>query len=182
MIDEIRQHVLEQCQKDTNRYPGAFDEHFVLMVERAKQLAEKLNADKEIVEIAAWLHDIGSIVYGTSENHHVTSSEYTEKLLKEKGYASDKIEKIKHCIIAHRGSQDVPRESVEAECVASADAMSHFDNIPSLFKLGLVIKGKNLDEAQEFVKGKLENSWNKLIPEAKEIIKDKYEAMKVLLD
>ena len=59
--------------------------------------------------------------------------------------------------------------------------MSHFANIPSLFKLALVVKKKSLEETKEFMKVKLENSWNKLIPEAKEIVKDKYEAAMLIL-
>ena len=45
---------------------------------------------------------------------------------------------------------------------------------------GLVSK-MNIDEANNWLMQKLERSWNKLSPEAKEIVKDKYEASKLLL-
>ncbi|MBW2997143.1 HD domain-containing protein [Candidatus Woesearchaeota archaeon] len=182
MIDEIRKHVKEQCMKETNFFGmNAYSYHFRTTVKYAKLLADKLGADKEIVEIAAWLHDIGSIT-GNYDDHHIAGAEYAEELLKGYDYPQEKIEKVKHCIIAHRGSKSIPRETIEAECIASADAMSHFDNVPGLFHLAYSIRKKNVEEAKEFVIGKLQRSWNKLTPEAKEVIKPKYESMKVLLE
>lgn len=181
MIEKIRQYVKEQCKKETNFFGmSAYNHHFVSVVKYAKQLAQKTGADKEIVEIAAWLHDIGSIL-GDYENHHLSGAIYAEKLLTELNYPLDKIDKVKHCIVAHRGSKDIPRETVEAKCVADADAMSHFDNLSALFNLALVLRKKSIDDSKEFIKNKLERSWNKLTPQAKEIIRPKYEAMKILL-
>ncbi|MBW2996632.1 HD domain-containing protein [Candidatus Woesearchaeota archaeon] len=181
MIEEVRKRVEEEHKKPTNLFKGSYEHHFVPVVKYANQLAEKLGANKEIVEIAAWLHDIGSII-GDYENHHISGAEYAEKLLKEYNYPQEKIEQVKHCIIAHRGSKSIPRETIEAECVANADAMAHFDNIPSLFGLAFLSKKKDTDEAKEFIKGKLQRSWNKLMPEAKEMIKLKYDAAKVILE
>lgn len=180
MIEQIRKHVEEQCKKEKNFFGmSAYTHHFISAVKYATRLAEKTGADKEIVEIAAWLHDIGSIL-GDYENHHVSGANYAEKLLKQLDYPPGKIERIKHCILAHRTSKNIPRETVEAECVANADVMSHFDNISSLFNLALITMNKDIDDAKKFVKEKLEKDWNKLTPEAKEIIKPKYEAMKIL--
>ena len=39
----------------------------------------------------------------------------------------------------------------------------------------------NIDEANNWLIQKLERSWNKLSPEAKEIIADKYHACKLIL-
>lgn len=182
MIEKIRKHVEEQCKKKTNFFTmAAYTHHFVPTVKYAKELAKRTGADKEIVEIAAWLHDIGSI-NGDYENHHIFGVGYAEKLLKKFNYPKEKIEKVKHCILTHRGSKKVPRETIEAECVASADAMSNFDDISAMFNLALVIHKKNIDESREFVKKKLQRYWDKLIPEAKEIIKPKYEAVILLLE
>jgi len=38
-----------------------------------------------------------------------------------------------------------------------------------------------IDEGTRWVLNKLERSWNKLIPEAKEIIREKYDAIKLAL-
>lgn len=182
IAEKVRDHVKEQCQKDTNIFSmDAFDSHFVTVVKYAKELANKRNGDLEITELSAWLHDIGSIM-GDPENHHITGANYAEKLLKTLNYPQDKIEKIKHCIVSHRGSQNIKRESIEAECLADADSMSHFDDIQGLFRLALVSKKMDTMTAKQFVYAKLERSWNKLSDEAKQIIRPKYEAVKVLFN
>ncbi|MHA1721275.1 MAG: HD domain-containing protein [Promethearchaeota archaeon] len=152
----------------------------VSVVKYANKLAEKLGADKEIVEVSAWLHDITRLK-GDPENHHISGPIEAEKILKQLNYPQDKIEKVKHCIHAHRGSQSIKRETIEAECVASADAMAHFDNVPALICVAFVKKQMTIEEGKNWVRNKLERSWKKLIPEAKEIVLLKYEAVKLLL-
>ncbi len=181
LVEEIREYVKKECGKETNFFGmNAYDYHFVSMVKYAKQLAEETGADMEIVEIAAWLHDIGSIL-GDYKNHHISGAEHAEKLLTKYNYPKDRIERIKHCILAHRGSKDIKRETIEAECIADADAMSHFDNIASLFYLALVTRKLETNESRTFVKEKLQRSWNKLTPRAKAVIKPKYDAAMLLL-
>jgi uncharacterized protein len=140
-----------------------------------------LQADEEIVEIAALLHDIAGIKDRDNyENHHLLGAEEAEKILKGFNYPQEKIEKIKHCILTHRGSKSIKRETLEAECVASADAMAHFDTIPALLHFVFVRLGMDVDEGTKWLRDKLDRSWTKLIPEAKEIVKDKYEATKTI--
>jgi len=182
IVEEIRKYVESECRKDSNIFGmNAYDGHFVSVVKYAKILAKEADADMEIVELSAWLHDIGSIIEGDSENHHIVGSKLAEELLKKYNYPQDKIDKIKHCIIAHRGSKDIPRESIEDECIADADAMSHFDNINSLFYLALVARKIEPSEAKTFVREKLERSWKKVTPRAKVLIRPKYEAAMLLL-
>lgn len=60
--------------------------------------------------------------------------------------------------------------------------MSHIDKVPSLLYLAYVKKGLGVREGAEWVRKKIERSWNKLCPEAQDIIKDKYDsAMKLLM-
>ena len=176
MIEKIKEIVKKECEKDK----WDWDYHLVSVVKYANQLAEKLGADKEIVEISAWLHDITRLK-GDVENHHISGAIEAEKILKQLKYPLGKIERVKHCIYAHRGSQNIKRETIEAECVASADAMSHFDNVPALLYLAFVKKQMSIEEGKNWLRNKLERSWNKLIPEAKKIVLPKYEAVKLLL-
>jgi uncharacterized protein len=159
IVGEIQEYVKSECGKDTNTFGmNAYTGHFLSVVKYAKLLAEETGADMEIVELSAWLHDIGSIIMGDSDNHHIIGSEHAEELLKKYNYPQDRIDRIKHCILAHRGSKDVPRETIEAECIADADALSHFDNLNSLFYLALVARKLEPDEAKIFVREKLKRS------------------------
>lgn len=177
---KVREFVEEVCKDDK----WILNNHIYMVVEHAKQLARKLHADEEIVEISAWLHDIGrylGTIEDRNENHHVSGRIEAEKILVKLGYPQDKIEKVKHCIYAHRASCTIKRETPEAECVASADAMAHFDIVVKLLYSAFVKRGLDEDEGKKQVLAKLERTWNKMIPEAKEIVKEKYNAAKLLL-
>jgi uncharacterized protein len=181
LVEEIRKFVEEECKKPTSKYgyePYAF--HFIPMHDYAKKLAEELGADIEIVEIAAWLHDLGSIMKGR-DNHHVTGAEIAEQKLRELNYPLDKIEKVKQCILHHRGSINLKKGSAEEQIIADADAMSAFDNIGGIFRAALNFENHDQLSANRAVKNKLVNSFNKLSTKAKELIKPKYEAAMLLL-
>lgn len=67
------------------------------------------------------------------------------------------------------------RETVEAEILASADAMAHFDNIPSLLFLAYSVKKMSVNEGKTFVLEKLNRSFAKMMPVAKKMVKIKYD-------
>lgn len=181
MIEDIKKLIKEDCQKEINIYGMSAYNHFVAVVKYAKELADKRKADKEVLEIAAWLHDIGSI-RGDTENHHIVGAEFAGEFLKKYNYPEEKIKAVQHCIMAHRGSQKIKRETLEAECLADADAMSHFDSVDALFRIALVDKKLSQEEARDFVFNKLTRSWNKLTPYSQKLYKAKYEAVKELFD
>lgn len=66
-------------------------------------------------------------------------------------------------------------------CVADGDALSHFDSVPSLLYLAYVEKGMSMEEDIEFVKSKLERSFQKLSSESKKCYREKYEQVIRLL-
>ena len=59
------------------------------------------------------------------------------------------------------------KNSLEELCVADADAISHFDSVPSLLYLAYVQRGLGIEDGKEFVKEKLKRSFHKLSPESK---------------
>ncbi len=183
IVDRVRKFVEEETKKPGSKYKGSYDEHFVPMVKYTKLLSEKLGLSEdemEIVEVTAWLHDIGSIIYGR-ENHHITSMEIAEKKLTEEGYDVEKIKKVKEAIYSHRGSLDIKPKTKEAEIIKDADAMAHFDSINGLFKSAFIEEELDVFDAEKYVKEKLKRTWNKLSDESKKSIQDKYDAAMLLL-
>lgn len=183
IIEKIKKFVEEESKKPENWWGEEFYSlHVVSAHKYAKQLAKKLNADEEILELAALLHDIGSIIYGR-EDHHVTGAKIAEEKLREFNYPENKIEKIKHCILAHRGSKNIAAETVEAKIMRDADTLSTFDHITGPFLAAMVYEKKNQMESKEAVFKKFKNSWNKLcFEESKSLIKPRYDAIVLLLD
>jgi uncharacterized protein len=182
IIEAVKNFVEAECRKPESKYgyePFLF--HFTPVVKYAGELADKLGGDREVIEIAAWLHDIGSIISGR-EDHHITGAKIAGEKLAELGYPAEKIALVQKCILNHRGSQAGLRETIEEKIVAEADAMSNFDNIAGIFKAAFVYEHLDQGAAKQAVLRKLENKWNKLhFEESKEIIRPKYEAVRLLL-
>lgn len=182
IIKKVKEFVEEECKKPSSKYGyEPCIAHFAPVAEYAKTLAGESGADVELAEIAGWLHDMGSIIYGR-ENHHITGAKIAEEKLKEFGYDSEKIEIVKKCILNHRGSVNNEKESQDEQILADADGMSAFDRIEGIFYAALVSEKLSVSEARKSVKRKLENSYNKLSSSAREIIKPKYDAAMLLLE
>lgn len=183
IINSIEKVVKEACQRKTNVFgPGIWTHHIIFVVKYSKMLATILGADQEIVEIAALLHDYAGIKdFSCSKEHHIHGANEAEIILKAFNYPEDKIEKIKQCILSHRGSVIVQRNSPEEICVASADAMAHIDQVASLMYAAFNELGMSIEDGKRWVREKLQRTWNKLCPEAQNIVKYKYEcALEIL--
>ena len=181
--NEIERIVEQACAADTNIFGyDIWTHHILKVVQNAKQLAPRFDADPEIVEFAALLHDYASIKdEALYADHHIHGPIEAEKLLKRFGYPAEKIEAVKAAIATHRGSVTVEHRSAEGACLANADAMSHIEGVPSLLYLAYVHHGMGIDEGSAWVKAKLQRSWQKLRADVQDIVRDKYEAvLKVL--
>ena len=182
-IKQIRAMVEDACRESANPFGyGIWSHHVVSVVAYSKLLAEQLGADEEIVELAALLHDYAAILdQSLYPEHHMHGARLAEELLVTDGYPRDRAERVGRCIISHRGSAPLPKESLEAEILATADAMAHFDNVSSLLYYTFAKRGMGIDEGTEWVIGKLERDWEKLMPQARELLSDKYEAITAVL-
>lgn len=182
ILDGLQREVYDRCVKPTNQFGMGCYEHIVSVVKNAAVLAEQYGADKEVVMIAAWLHDIASVTdYSLYELHHIHGAEIAYRILKEYDYDEQKISLVQECIRNHRGSTDLERRSVEELCVADADAVSHFDKVPGLLYLAYVEKGMGCEEGRQFVKNKLTRSFHKLSLRSKKLYQDKYEKVMEVL-
>lgn len=183
IIEQIKYFVKKECEKPNVSYGKEFyDFHIVPMADLAKKLAKELQADVEVVEITAWLHDIGSVIYGRKD-HHITGLKITRKKLEDLGYPNSKINRVEKCVHNHRGSVNNKRESLEEKIISDADAMVNFDTVPGLFKAAYVYEDLDQGEARILVRKKLERKYKQLyFKESKDMVRDKYKAMKEILD
>ena len=168
---------------------GDFKCHISAVVKNAMLLVDKLRADKDVVEMAAYLHDMARSLnredvkeFVKENTHHIDGAEQSKKFLKELDYDNEFIEKVAHCVLAHRGRAGPDPETLEAEIVACADAMAHFDTFLDLFNVFLKTTD-SFEDAVIRIEKKMQRNWDiKLtLPEAKEIVKDKYEAIMLLI-
>jgi len=181
--NKVENIVKEACYSEKNKFTHtAWPFHIVPVVEHSMNLGKKLGADLEVLELAAYLHDYSGILdFSLYSDHHLHSAKLAEDILSKFGYPKNKIEEIKHCIVSHRGSVEIKRETIEAKILASADAMSHITELADMFYLTFGVHKYRTGEGVEWLKNKLDKSWNKIMPEGKDIVKDYYDnALEVL--
>ena len=169
MITEIAEIVEEACASEANIFGyGIWTHHVTQVVKNGKYLAKLFDADPEIIEIAALLHDYASIKdEALYKDHHIHSPIEAEKLLKRFGYPQERIEAVKECIATHRGS--VSRDSLMLMQWLTL-------NKCPLLQLAFVQHGMGIDEGTQWVREKLERSWNKLSPQVQEMMMEQYKA------
>ena len=156
--------------------------HLLPVIKNACLLADKYGADKDIVEIAALFHDYADLIdFDNRDNHHIIGANLAEEILAKDGYDVDFINRVKLCINNHRASVVREKFSIEEICVADADALSHLDSFVELICWRAYL-GEDIMSCNNFVKNKIQKSYNKMSKETKEYSKEKYDSiMRVLL-
>ena len=175
IIDKIRKEVSEindKYVKDIEPF-DFFKEHVNFVVENAIALAKKYNADLEIVELGALLHDIALIKrIGTKVDHHINGANIAVEMLEKYNYPKDKIERVKKVVYNHRSSKN--SENIEEQCVADADTLAHFSNIPMMFECAFGLSKLSLEDGREYVKRNMQKDFNDLSRETKKEFSPKY--------
>jgi uncharacterized protein len=176
-IKKIEQLVKERFEESDWKY------HIAFVVKYAKKLAKIYKENENIIELAALLHDIGRAKIENDQMHHITGIAEAEKILKDFNYSEDIIKEVKHCIESHRRNVGPKPKTMIAKIIANADAMAHFDALPVFFYW----KGKRKDKFEDILDWadkKIKDDWEKKItlPEAKNMMKEKYKAIRLLLN
>jgi len=111
-----------------NELKGASPAHDINHVTRVYNLCLCLakyepNVDLDILKTAALLHDIARVKESQDVDHAVLGAEISEKILRELAYPEEKIEHVKHCIIAHRFRSGNDPKTEEAKILCDADKL-----------------------------------------------------------
>lgn len=166
----------DACYSPKNKFTETvWDYHILPVVDHSINLGKRLKADLEILELSALLHDHACLVdKKLYESHHAHSADMAEKILIKLDCPRDKINHIKECILSHRGSVKKRKKSLEAKILASADAMSHITELADMFYLTYGVHEYKTREGAEWLKDKIQRSWDKVISEGKKMIKNDY--------
>lgn len=178
VIIKAKKHFLDKFEKGKETTYPYLSRH----VETVEKWANKLlrgypEANKEIVLLAVWLHDIGQ-TFGNVDEDHAKKSEIEARLfLTSVGYPKDKIDAVAHCVRAHR-RKDVKPKTIEAKVLVASDSASHFTDINYIVHLTDDSKGHDRDYAIS----KIERDYRDLdiLPNLKEELTPLYRAWKEL--
>ncbi|MEK7547592.1 MAG: HD domain-containing protein [Patescibacteria group bacterium] len=101
-------------------------EHTERVMKLCMHIGKKEKADLKILKIAAVLHDIGRKFEDESKGkicHAKKSAELARKILKKYNFPQSKIEKVAHCIEAHRFRNEITPQTLEAKVLFDADKL-----------------------------------------------------------
>lgn len=177
IIEQITTLVRQKSDEYQANDPGQYDfwnGHLKYVYHEATELAKRYGADLEIVQLGALLHDIALLEkVGTKADHHENSKKLAEQILREYGYPEDKLERVLGCVLHHRSSKNA--ENLEELCVADADILAHFDNIPMLFDAAYNLhKMVGMDNVREFMRETFEKDFDDLSERTKAEFEPKY--------
>lgn len=86
-------------------------------------------ANKEVVLLSVWLHDIGQADKEHHNTHEIYSEQEAGRFLPTLGLPQEEIDMVAHCVRTHRCKPDALPKTIEAKIVAAADSASHLTDI-----------------------------------------------------
>ncbi|MFA5155267.1 MAG: HD domain-containing protein [Patescibacteria group bacterium] len=179
-IKQIKNKVKNECYNLGRINPWFYDRHLLAVEKYANFLLSRLpKADRELVLLGVWLHDIQR-VRGIKGDHQKIGASEAKKIMKEYGYPPDKIKKVQDIILSHSCDRLMPR-TLEGKILATADAMTHYVND---FYLQIAVTGwDSLAKFKAWALEKLDRDYNKKIffPFAKKEIRVRHAILMKLL-
>lgn len=132
-------------------------EHVVAVHTLAMKLAAQTGADEEIVEAAAWLHDVAK---DAGDDHPREGAAFARDFLAVTDFPPEKIESVAEVIEAHMGLwRDEPLENLESQVLWDADKLTKLGLTAALQWVGLrMAKGEPLT-MRSLIEMRLDADW-----------------------
>ena len=183
IVETIREYVSNECNSSQNAFgPAFFEQHLSVVVGYSRRLGETLGADLEIIELAAWLHDISAVQDITIlPKHPGLSAEIAQGVLRQHGYPPERIDRVARCIAAHSVPVQIGHGLPEEVCVSNADAMSQIVKPAYWFYYVFRVRQFGFAEGRDWLRQRVESNWAALIPPARAIIETQYRQVQELL-
>lgn len=176
IIEETKKYSKQMSIKDLHH---GF-EHAQRVRNYALLLTKNQKADKKVIEIASYLHDIGR-GHEKEEYHTQTSANLAKTFLKTQNLPPEKIQKIIHCIETH-SRKKIHRKSpqtIEAKILYDADGLEMIGAVGLLrTALSAQVQNKDWKHVLEKAKWRLRIKDDFLTQKAKNIAKQRQNLLK----
>lgn len=124
-------------------------EHVQAVVKLAIRLAELTGADKQVVEAAAWLHDVAK---DKGAKHPEEGAKVARKLLPKTDFPAEKVERVAQAIVQHMGLwRDKPLTNLEAMVLWDADKLSKIGLTAAFHWTGMYLMDGKLRTTKDLV-------------------------------
>ena len=182
IVEKMRQEIMDRSARFEEQTKGTKDEyniyreHIQYVYKYVVMLSKDKNVDREVMELAALLHDISMTDMALDRSrHNEYGAEIAEQLLRENNYPEDKTQLVKRCILNHSKRRQQYRSTEEEQILVDADGLSHFDVVKTLYSLPSKVMGLSEEDSVRFVQDKLTGDYNELSDNLKYLVKDKYD-------
>ena len=182
IVEKMRQQIMDRSARFEEQTKGTKDEyniyreHIQYVYKYVVMLSKDKNVDREVLELAALLHDISMTDMALDRSrHNEYGAEIAEQLLRENNYPEDKTQLVKRCILNHSKRRQQYRSTEEEQILVDADGLSHFDVVKTLYSLPSKVMGLSEEDSVRFVQDKMTGDYNELSDDLKYLVKDKYD-------
>ena len=161
---EVQEAMREATEQEIlNRY-GSLDvsfnyrwEHVTSVVILATKLAQLTGADEEVVEAAAWLHDIRKM---SGSQHAIEGAGFASSFLKETNFPPEKIDRVAQAIKEHMGLwRDEPLTNLEAMVLWDADKLAKIGLTAVFHWTGGSLAGSEFRDVRALIEDSRQADW-----------------------
>lgn len=135
-------------------------EHVTAVVALARKLAQLTGADEEIVEAAAWLHDVRK---DAKDQHPVEGAKFARTYLPKTDFPSKKIDQVAQVIEDHMGLwRDTPLTYLESQILWDADKLAKIGLTAVMHWTGnILVRGKKSYTTEDLIAFGRNADWQK---------------------
>lgn len=132
-------------------------EHVEAVVTLALRLAQLTGADQEIVEAAAWLHDITK---SDGESHAESGAQFAAEFLPQTDFPEEKIAGVVRAIADHKGLwRDEPLTDLESMVLWDADKLTKLGLTAALHFTGMILARDESISSKELLADLSSGDW-----------------------
>lgn len=149
-----------EVKRKRNQPADAFNyrwEHVQAVVQVAKKLAKKTGADSEVVEAAAWLHDVAKL---KGEKHPEAGAKKAKEILQQTNFPPKKIERVAKAIAEHKGLfLTKPLKNLESQVLWDADKLTKIGQTGLIQISTMLIQQSKISSTEAMIKEWREANW-----------------------
>jgi uncharacterized protein len=162
--EAVRRAMQEATEQEIlNRYGSPYVsfnyrwEHVTAVAGLADRLAELTGADRDIVEAAAWLHDVRK---ETRQQHAIEGAAFARSFLPKTDFPPQKIEAVAQAIEDHMGLwRDEPLTNLEAKVLWDADKLSKIGLTAVFHWTGGSLAGSKMTNVRSLLSDSRQADW-----------------------
>ncbi len=184
LVNAMRDLIEDVCRRGKGPFDmDFFEKHVCVMAGIADALAKDLGADREIVALSAYLHDIAAVEdYASVASHHILGGERAAEILSDYGYPTEKIAAVRQCILTHSAPLALHQGTAEEVCISNADAASQVIMPGYWLRYAFSVKQFGYRQGLDWYREKIDVHYAGMVPEARVIIEEAYHAERLLFD